>query len=152
MHRVRTIRCREGVSLRTAARHMGESIPKLRRQEDENTDMSLSDLYKWKDVLQVPLMELLEEAPASLSAPVQERAHLVRIMKTALALLERAESPATLRLAQTLVDQLVEMMPELENVGPWHAIGQRRTLDDYGRAATPIPVEMASYMAVCGQD
>jgi hypothetical protein len=39
------------------------------------------------------------------------------------------------RLAQTLVEQLVEMMPELEQVNPWHAVGQRRSLDELGRAA-----------------
>ena len=35
--------------------------------------------------------------------------------------------------AQVMVDQLVEMMPELEDVGGWHTVGQRRRLDEYGR-------------------
>ena len=33
-----------------------------------------------------------------------------------------------------MVDLLVEMMPELEHVGHWHAVGRRRTLDEVGRA------------------
>jgi hypothetical protein len=28
---------------------------------------------------------------------------------------------------------LVEMMPELKEVGAWHSVGQRRTLDEMGR-------------------
>ena len=31
--------------------------------------------------------------------------------------------------------QLVELMPELEGVSAWHAVGQRRTLDEVGRVA-----------------
>ena len=37
-------------------------------------------------------------------------------------------------MAQVLVDQLIEVMPELEDVSPWHQFGQRRSLDEYGRA------------------
>jgi hypothetical protein len=32
-----------------------------------------------------------------------------------------------------LVDQILEIMPELADVTPWHTVGQRRTLDDVGR-------------------
>ena len=39
------------------------------------------------------------------------------------------------RMAEMLVGQLVEIMPELEDVSPWHDYGQRRSLDEYGRAA-----------------
>jgi hypothetical protein len=34
-----------------------------------------------------------------------------------------------------LVDQILELMPELADVTPWHTVGQRRTLDDVGRTA-----------------
>jgi hypothetical protein len=64
-----------------------------------------------------------------------ERARLVRIMKTVKALVESNASASVTRLAQTLVQQLVEIMPELAEVGPWHSVGQRRSLDEYGRAA-----------------
>ena len=36
-------------------------------------------------------------------------------------------------MAQMLVEQLVEIMPELEEVSPWHDFGQRRSLEEYGR-------------------
>jgi hypothetical protein len=54
-------------------------------------------------------------------------------MKTAAAILEQASSPQLQLLAERLVDQLVELMPELQGVGPWHSVGQRRSLDEYGR-------------------
>jgi hypothetical protein len=34
-----------------------------------------------------------------------------------------------------LIDQILELMPELADVAPWHTVGQRRTLDDLGRTA-----------------
>ncbi len=33
-----------------------------------------------------------------------------------------------------LVEQLLEIMPELREVSAWHSVGQRRTLDEFGRA------------------
>jgi hypothetical protein len=38
-------------------------------------------------------------------------------------------------MAQVLVDQLTEIMPELADVSPWHAVGQRRARTDVGKAA-----------------
>ena len=103
------------------------------RHEEETADLPLSVLYQWQRVLEVPIAELLVDSDAPLSAPVMERAQLVKLMKTAAAILERAERPSIRRMAQMLVEQLIEMMPELKGVGPWHAVGQRRSLDEYGR-------------------
>ena len=63
---------------------------------------------------------------------------MVKLMKTAVALLEKADNPQSRRLAQMLFDQLVEIMPELKDIGPWHSVGQRRTLDEYGRAVERV--------------
>jgi hypothetical protein len=82
----------------------------------------------------VPVADLLVEQEASLSHPIMQRAQMVRLMKTATSILESAQAPATRRMAQMLVDQLVEMMPELAEVSPWHSVGQRRSLDEFGRA------------------
>ena len=39
-----------------------------------------------------------------------------------------------------LIEQILEIMPELEDVAPWHTIGQRRTLNELGRTACqPMP-------------
>jgi transcriptional regulator with XRE-family HTH domain len=133
LHRIREIRLREGVSLRSAARQMGTDIRSLRLQEQESSDLRLSDLRRWQQALEVPLSELVVDDELPLSRPVMERARMIRLMKTAAAIHERAPSVGIKRMAQMLVDQLVEIMPELRDVSPWHQFGQRRSLEEYGR-------------------
>jgi len=133
LHRIRTVRLQQGVSLRSAARQMGTDIRSLRLQEQESTDLRLSDLHKWQKALDVPLTDLVEETDEPLSRPVLERARLIRLMKTAKAIEERSPTASVSRMAETLVSQLVEIMPELEEISPWHQFGQRRSLDEYGR-------------------
>ncbi|MDE0734187.1 MAG: helix-turn-helix transcriptional regulator [Pirellulaceae bacterium] len=135
LHRIRTVRMQQEVSMRTAARRSGVDVRTLRRQEQENTDLSLSDLHKWQEALDVPIAELVEEPGAHLSKSVMERAKMVRLMKTATSIQEKSQTDSLSRLAQVMVDQLVDMMPELEGVSAWHEFGQRRSLDEYGRAA-----------------
>lgn len=132
-HRLEQVRRQQGVSLRRVSRALKVDMHEARRQELPGSDIRLSDLYAWQSVLDVPLADLLTEGGESLSAPVLERARLLKLMKTAAAILEKAENPSIQRMAQMLVGQLIEIMPELEGVSPWHVVGQRRTLDDYGR-------------------
>ncbi|MCA9177908.1 MAG: helix-turn-helix transcriptional regulator [Planctomycetales bacterium] len=133
LHRIREVRLQQGVSLRSAARHTGRDVRTLRKQERPDSDLMLSDLIRWQQALDVPLAELLEEGEAPLSRPVLERARLLRLMKTAAAIHQRAESESIQRMAQMLMEQLIEVMPELKDVSPWHQYGQRRGLDEMGR-------------------
>jgi transcriptional regulator with XRE-family HTH domain len=135
LHRIRTVRIQQGITLRTVARHTGLPVRVLREQENEATDLRLSDVYRWQRVLEVPASELLLEDESPLSRPVLERAQLVKIMKTALTIQQHANRPGLQRLADTLVAQLVTLMPELAHVAPWPVCGQRRTLDELGRIA-----------------
>ncbi len=141
LHRIATVRRQQGLSLRSASRQLGTDLKSVRSQESEDSDIRLSDLYEWQRVLGVPVNELLSEPTSPLSRPVMERARLVRIMKTVKALVENETSPSANRLAQTLEQQLIEMMPELAEVGAWHSVGQRRSLDEYGRAAERLMSE-----------
>lgn len=135
LHRIQDVRLQQGMTLRTASRHLGLDVRTIRAQEQDTTDLRLSDLYRWQAALEVPIGELLVETEEPLSRPVMERARMVRLMKTAAALLEDAPNAATRRMAENLIEQLLEIMPELKEVGPWHSVGQRRTLDDLGRIA-----------------
>jgi transcriptional regulator with XRE-family HTH domain len=135
LHRIRTVRQLQGMSLRTAARHLGSGLSETRLQDDESTDLRLSDLYRWQAILEVPLEELLVEPASPLSRPVTERARLVRVMKTAAAILEQAPNPQLQLLAERLIAQLVELMPELQGISAWHTVGQRRSLDELGKIA-----------------
>jgi hypothetical protein len=60
---------------------------------------------------------------------------MIRLMKTVLAILEKAEGDAIRLMAQTLADQLIEVMPELCGVTAWHTVGKRRGFDELGVAA-----------------
>lgn len=132
-HRVRMVRNQQGVSLRSVARQTGKDIRTLRQEEEESSDLTISDLQQWQRALGVPIAELLEEADGCLSRPVLERARLVRLMKTAAAILEQSKESGIQRMAEMLVQQLIEVMPELEHISAWHQYGQRRGLDEFGR-------------------
>ncbi len=134
LHRIALVRRQQGVSLRTAARHLGEHASQLRLQEDETTDLRLSQIYQWQKVLDVPVSDLLVEADGPLSRPVLHRAQMVRLMKTAAAIQEAADSDAVRRMAENMINQLVEVMPELGEISAWHSVGQRRSQEEYGVA------------------
>ena len=135
LHRIAEVRQQQAMTLRTVSRHMGLEARQLKLEEDETFDLRLSTLYRWAEVLGVPVTDLLADTDDPLSTPVKDRARLVKVMKTVAAIMETAETLPIRRLCQTLTNQLVEIMPELEGVGPWPAVGQRRSLDDYGAAA-----------------
>jgi transcriptional regulator with XRE-family HTH domain len=132
-HRVHMVRNQQGVSLRSVARQTGKDMRTLRQEEDETSDLTISELQQWQKALGVPIAELIEEADGCLSRPVLERARLVRLMKTAGAILEQSKESGIQRMAQMLVQQLIEVMPELAQISPWHQYGQRRGLEEYGR-------------------
>jgi transcriptional regulator with XRE-family HTH domain len=134
MHRLAKVRRLQGISRRMLARRMNVDLAEIRHQE-ETADLPLSVLYEWQKALDVPIAELLVEPQDSLSQPLLRRAQLVRLMKTALALVEEADNKATRAMAQKLVDQLVDVMPDLQGVRAWNIVGERRRLDDLGIAA-----------------
>lgn len=135
LHRLKSVRQSEGVSRRTVARRLGISPGQVAEQEQEDRDMPLSALYAWQEVLGVPVTELLAESDEPLSTPVMRRAQFLRVMRTVKTILERSKQVSIRRMAQVLADQLTEIMPELEHVGPWPAVGQRRTSRELGQAA-----------------
>ena len=132
-HRIREVRLCQGRSLRCLSRQMHVSVGTLKGQEAETSNLLLSELYAWQSVLQVPVSELLVEVDDGLSPVVQQRARMVRIMKTAATIAQRAKPGTMRRLAENLVNQLREIMPTLASVRPWHEVGQRRSPSEYGR-------------------
>ena len=135
LHRLAQIRRREGISRRTVARRLNTDVAGVRGQEKEDADMLLSTLYRWQEALGVPVTELLVDSNDPLSTPVLKRAQMVRLMKTARTILQRTHQLSIQRMAQMLIEQLLEIMPELQCVTPWHAVGQRRTRTELGQAA-----------------
>jgi hypothetical protein len=138
LHRIADARRRQNVSVRSAARRMQTSMEQVRKQEDPNCDMLLSDLHRWQRALEVPITELLVDCDAPLSEPVLTRARLLRVMKTVKAIQESATGPSIQRFTAMLEQQLVELMPELKDVTPWHSVGQRRSPNELGRIAERV--------------
>ena len=126
-------RRRQGLSVRCIAQRLGRTIAEVRQQEDECADLLLSELYRWQAALDVPLQELLNEPSDELSPRIQMRAQLLKIMKTVKSLSREAKSDEMQRSVQLLTEQLLEIMPELKDVAPWPAIGQRRSANEVGR-------------------
>jgi transcriptional regulator with XRE-family HTH domain len=133
LHRLSAVRRQQGISQRNIARRLNVDIAVARQQEEETTDLPLSVLYQWQKVLDVPIAELLVDSESPLSPPVMQRARMVKVMKTVAAMVEKASTPSMKRLVQMLCNQMLEIMPELADVAPWHTVGQRRTLEEYGR-------------------
>lgn len=135
LHRIGQVRQEQGISVRSVARRLSVSMQDVRDQEHPTSDLRLSQLMQWQQVLEVPLADLLHDTEGPLSAPVSQRARMLRVMKTAKALAESAGEAPVQRLASMLISQLVEVMPELQEVSAWHSVGQRRTQDEMGRIA-----------------
>jgi transcriptional regulator with XRE-family HTH domain len=133
LQKLREVRQRQGVSVRSVAHRLGRSVADVRKQEDETADLLLSELYQWQLALDVPLEELLSEPKVALSPRIQVRAQLLKVMKTVKSLSREASTDELQRLVDLLNEQLLEMMPELKDVAPWPAVGQRRSTDELGR-------------------
>ena len=133
-HRIAEVRQQQGLSLRTISRRTGLDVKELRRQENPTTNLTLAQLNAWQNALEVPLVDLLEDESDVLSRPVKERAQMVRIMKTIVSLGEACESNVRLgRLTTMLREQVLQLMPELADIGGWPQCGSRRGPDVMGR-------------------
>ncbi|MEX2310574.1 MAG: hypothetical protein WD738_23610 [Pirellulales bacterium] len=126
-------RRRQGLSVRCVAQRLGRTVSQVRAQEEEHADILISELYRWQAALEVPIEELLDEPEDALSSGVLTRARLLKVMKTAMAIRRQARSESQRRLAVLLIEQLLEIMPELKEVSGWPAVGHRRRANEVGR-------------------
>ena len=70
-----------------------------------------------------------------LTSSILLRSQLVRLMKTVRTILEKAKQDSVRWIAQTMINQLVEIMPELSEVGVWNVGGRQRRRSELGVAA-----------------
>jgi transcriptional regulator with XRE-family HTH domain len=144
-HRLAAVRRQQGVSRHAVASRLNIGIEQVRQQEDENSDFPLSTLYAWREILDVPIAELLVEPTDGLPNSVLLRSQLVRLMKTVRTIVEKTKQDSVRWMAQTMINQLVEIMPELADVGVWNIGGRQRRRSELGVAAQR---RMASEMFV----
>lgn len=142
LHRIAEVRSQQGLSLRAISRRTGVEIQKLRHQELPDSDLTLVELFRWAKALEVPVENLIVDRDNVLSDAVQSRAAMVKLMKTVVALTEVAASPRVARLTAMLREQMIELMPELAEIGGWPNFGSRRPPDHIGRIGeNPIDVQ-----------
>ncbi|MDR1485205.1 MAG: hypothetical protein LBT09_10325 [Planctomycetaceae bacterium] len=135
-HRISSVRVEQGVSLSTAAKRLRLDISVAREQERETSDLCLSQLYAWRDVLEVSVGELILEPEEIPTNPIRNRCQLVRLMKTVRSIIIEAKSEVVLILARQLEAQLIELMPELATIAAWPSLGQARDPQSPGAVAT----------------
>lgn len=131
-HRLQAARLTAEVSLRSVARRMKVTVARARDEEEGRRELSVADLRRWQEALQVPWHELFEPPQSELAEPIRQRACLVRLAKTANTLQKKCENTQTHRLANRIVHLLHELMPELALVGtlpdrrprPRHELGR----------------------------
>jgi len=143
LQRLAAVRRQQGLSRGTVARQLNIETEQVRQQESEGSDLRLSTLYAWQNILDVPVAELLVEPGDGLPSSVLMRSQLLRLMKTVQVISEKTKQVSVRRMAQTMVGQLVEIMPELANVGAWNISGRQRRRSELGVAAQRrLPDEM----------
>lgn len=130
MHRIASVRERQKMSLRATAKKMGLRESELRCEEDEKSDLRLSRLYAWQRALNVPISDLLVEPDSGLIRPSLPPDHLLWLMKTATSIREQTENESVRVLAQSLINHIVEIGPELEDVSPSPSFGSRPSADE----------------------
>jgi transcriptional regulator with XRE-family HTH domain len=136
LHRIATVRAEQGISLSRAAKRMQIDISAAREQENETADLKLSQLYQWRNVLEVSAGELIIEPEEIPCNPIKNRCQLVRMMKTVRSIIVESKSEVVVILARQLEALLVDLMPELETIAAWPSVGQSREPHSPGIAAT----------------
>lgn len=144
MHRIASVRESQGVTLRTISRRSGIPVRQLKAEESGKVDLTLSQLYRWAAALEVPPTELLSEPQDCLAANVDQRARMVRLMKSVQGLRAHAESTAMRRIADRLRDELLEIIPELDEITAWPKEAPRTPGRTMGRVFD-LPVSMEPF-------
>ena len=134
LHRLKEIRAQQDVTLRALSRKMHVPMREVRAQEDPSCDLPLTALYRWQQALRVPAAEILVEPGDKLSSPVNIRARLLRMMKTIVTILDKPQPERTKNLLENLRNEILAVMPEIENIDRWHGSSNARGGDDIAAA------------------
>jgi transcriptional regulator with XRE-family HTH domain len=135
LHRLKAVRRQQNLSRHVVASRLGITVEEVQRQENEDCDIPLSTLYAWERALRVPAAELLVGADEKEPCSVAMRSLLLRLMKTVQMISERTKQNSIRWMSETMASQLIEVMPELANVGAWTVGDKPRGPRDLGAAA-----------------
>ena len=124
-HYIAEVLKNQGISIALCAKRLGVTQEEVLRQLNPFSNLTLNQLFSWSEVLDVPLPELLP-FDASTSDPIRNRALLLRIMKTARQIQSLSAHTSVQYAAETLVMQLLELVPDFAMIEAWPSVGQSR--------------------------
>lgn len=144
LNRIREVRRREGVSVRTLARHLEESSQAVREMERPDADLRLSELLRVAQALEVPAGELM--ADDELNDIQRMRGLLVRVSRALNTIVDcRPAGDEARNVAEFAMRQIAEEMPGAEEVSTLPRVGFRRPLNDLGVTALH-PVRLRDFL------
>lgn len=141
--RLRQVRIREGITVRTIARRLRMSTLEYEGWESAGHELTVNELLACRDALEVPVDELL-----GLEESVPDRANVLRAYKSAMTLWDTCDKKNQRIILSRLISDLEKTMPEVkglrragnDSVKSWPAFGHRRGPNELGRIAEfPIP-------------
>ncbi len=142
LHRLSAVRKLRRLTLSEVARELRLPYEEARRQEQGSCDLALSQLYRWQQLLQVPIEDLLVDHDDSLGVPAVKTETLAVVLEVALQIIARTRQAGIRRIAHTLVDQIIELSPELKRIADAHTAGQAHLFDEQGNALKgDLPVD-----------
>ncbi len=124
LHRVGAVRSAKGLSHHELARRLGTTVEKVRLQE-EAADLSISTLTAWAAALGVSITDLVVEPEEWLQETQLAKPQAERLLQLAARLRDQSRRRSIQRLAQTFVDQLKEIQPELAAAAGGNGNGRR---------------------------
>ncbi len=136
---------KQNATLAGCARRLGLTPAEAAAQTRPDADLTLSQLYAWRAVLDVPTSELLPLEDV-VPDPIRNRALLLRTMKTARQLQDLSRGTRLEPAVASLVDQLIELMPELAEVPAWPTVGQSRAPRESGSAARRVDADFSRFL------
>lgn len=145
LHLIASTLRKQNATLAGCARRLGLSLSEAAAQARPDADLSLSQLYAWRAVLDVPTSELLP-LDDLVPDPVRNRALLLRTMKTARQLQDLSRGTRLEPAVASLIDQLIELMPELAEVPAWPTVGQSRAPREPGAATRRVDADFSRFL------
>ena len=145
LHFIASTLRKQNATLAGCARRLGLSPSEAAAQIRPDADLTLSQLYAWRAVLDVPTSELLPLDDV-VPDPIRNRALLLRTMKTARQLEDLSRGTRLEPAVASLVDQLIELMPELAEVPAWPSIGQSRVPREPGGATRRVDADFSRFL------
>ncbi len=132
-HHIREIRTRKGISLDYCAEKIGISLAAARKQEKPTSNLNISQLIKWMDVLNVQLSEILGQEVDDLDDPIFHLEELLNVRKLAKSIHMGTREENTHYVAENLITVLDNLILDSKDVAGGDNIGQAQK--DRRRAA-----------------